>query len=75
MFETIRTVYRHKEGVIDLIDESNMNVVSGCETYKNKTEKLQIWKQLKQQYGDNISVIFGDKIINYTCKVDRSLYL
>jgi hypothetical protein len=47
MFKTDRTVYRHKEGIYDLMDEKNMNIVSGCCPYKNKTEKLKIWKTAK----------------------------
>jgi hypothetical protein len=74
MFKTDRTVYRHKEGIYDLMDEKNMNIVSGCCPYKDKTEKLKIWKQLKQQYGDNIRIVIEDQIIKYSCQIDRNFF-
>jgi citrate lyase gamma subunit len=74
MFKTDRTVYRHKEGIYDLMDEKNINIVSGCCPYKDKTEKLKIWKQLKQQYGDNIRIIIEDHIIKYSCQIDRNFF-
>jgi hypothetical protein len=74
MFKTDRTVYKYKEGIYDLMDEKNMNIVSGYVTYSNKSEKLQIWKQLKKQYGDNIRIIIEDQIIKYTCQVDRNCF-
>jgi hypothetical protein len=74
MFKTDRTVYKYKEGIYDLMDEKNINIVSGICEFKDKTEKLKIWKQLKQQYGDNIRIIIEDKIIKYTCQIDRTLF-
>jgi hypothetical protein len=75
MFKTDRTVYRHKEGIYDLMDEKNMNIVSGYCQFRNKTEKLKIWRQLKQQYGDNIRIVIEDQIIKYSCQIDRNLFL
>jgi hypothetical protein len=72
MFETERTVYRHREGIFDLMDEKNMNVVSGWIPFRNKTEKLSAWKQLKRQYGDNIRIKIEDQIIMYTCQIERN---
>jgi hypothetical protein len=74
MFKTDRTVYRHKEGIYDLMDEKNMNIVSGYCQFRNKTEKLKIWRQLKQQYGDNILIIIEDQIIKYSCQIDRNFF-
>jgi hypothetical protein len=74
MFKTDRTVYRHKEGIYDLMDEKNMNIVSGYCSYNNKTEKLKIWRQLKQQYGDNIRIVIEDQIIKYSCQIDRNFF-
>jgi hypothetical protein len=71
MFKTDRTVYRTKEGIYDLMDENNINVVSGYIPFKNKTEKKEIWKRLKQEFGNNIQIVFKDKLIEYTCNVDR----
>jgi hypothetical protein len=72
MFKTDRTVYKYKEGIYDLMDEKNMNIVSGWIPFKNKTEKLTAWKQLKRQYGDNIRIVIEDQIIKYSCQIERN---
>jgi hypothetical protein len=72
MFKTDRTVYKYKEGIYDLMDEKNMNIVSGWIPFKNKAERLAAWKQLKRQYGDNIHIIIEDQIIKYSCQIERN---
>lgn len=72
MFKTDRTVFRCKEGILDLMDEKNMNITSGSIPYKNKTEKKQRWKELKQEFGENINIIFRDHFIHYSAQVDRT---
>jgi hypothetical protein len=75
MFKTDRTVYKYKEGIYDLMDEKNINVVSGCFPYRNKSEKKSAWKQLKQEfaeYGDNLKIIIQDGILAYTINVPRT---
>jgi hypothetical protein len=73
MFVSDRTVYRTKEGIYDLMDENNINVVSGYISFKNKKEKLSVWKQLKQEFGDSVKILIQDNnLISYSCKVSRS---
>lgn len=75
MFKTDRTVYKYKEGIYDLMDEKNINVVSGYFPYRNKSEKKNAWKQLKQEfaeYGDNLKIIIQDGILAYTINVPRT---
>jgi hypothetical protein len=74
MFKTERTVYRTKEGIYDLIDENNINVVSGCLPFTNKKQKLQIWKQLKQEFQDNVQILIQDQIISYSANVPRNYF-
>jgi hypothetical protein len=43
MFKTDRTVYKYKEGIYDLMDEKNMNIVSGYDTIlKNKVKNYSL---------------------------------
>jgi hypothetical protein len=75
MFKTDRTVYRSKNGIYDIMDETNVNIVSGYIPYRNKTEKKNAWKQLKQEfaeYGDNLKIIFQDGILAYSINVPRT---
>jgi hypothetical protein len=75
MFKTDRTVYKYKEGIYDLMDEKSINVVSGYISFRNKTEKKNAWKQLKQEfeeYGDNLKIIIQDGILAYSINVPRT---
>jgi hypothetical protein len=75
MFKTDRTVYKSKEGIYDLMDEKNMNVVSGYIPFRNKKEKKNAWRQLKQEfadYGDNLTIKFQEGILAYTINIPRT---
>jgi hypothetical protein len=74
MFKTDRTVYRTKEGIYDLMDENNINVVSGCLPFRNKKEKLSVWKQLKQEFGDSVQILIQDQLISYSANVPRNYF-
>ena len=45
--------------------------ISGCAFYSNKKEKLQLWKQIKKEFGDSVKVVIKDGLISYTAKVER----
>lgn len=47
-------------------------LIRGCVAYKNKKEKLVAWKQIKQEFGDSVKILFEDGLITYTCIVDRN---
>lgn len=72
MFKTVRTVFRSREGILDLMDEKNMNIASGCVAYRNKTEKKKRFKELKQEFGSGIDIIFQDHFIHYSARVERT---
>jgi hypothetical protein len=74
VFKTDRTVYRTKEGIYDLMDENNINVVSGYVPFKNKKEKLSAWKQLKQEFGDSVKILIQDQLISYSANVPRNYF-
>jgi pyruvate formate-lyase activating enzyme-like uncharacterized protein len=46
--------------------------INGCEPFSNKKEKLRIWKELKQEFGENIKIIIEDHLITYTTVIDRT---
>jgi hypothetical protein len=75
MFKTDRTVYKYKEGIYDLMDEKSMNVVSGYIPFRNKKERMNAWRQIKQEfaeYGDNLKIIIQDGILSYSINVPRT---
>jgi hypothetical protein len=75
MFQTNRTVYRHREGLYDYIDESKINIVSGYVSFRNKAEKKNAWKQIKrefEEYGDSLKIIIQDGILAYSIDVPRT---
>jgi hypothetical protein len=74
MFKTDRTVYKYKEGIYDLMDEKNMNIVSGVCTYSNKKEKKNAFRDLKREFGDSVKIIFQENFLTYTAKVDRNCF-
>jgi hypothetical protein len=45
--------------------------VNGCAYFRNKREKLEIWKQLKQEFGEAVTIKIQDKVITYSCYVPR----
>jgi hypothetical protein len=73
MFKTERTVYRTKEGIYDLMDENNINVVSGFVPFRNKKEKLRAFRDLKREFGDSVKIIFKDNLMMYSAKIERNL--
>lgn len=72
MFKTDRTVFRSRNGVLDLMDERNMNIASGCIAYRNKAERKQRFRELKQEFGESINIIFQDHFIHYSAKIART---
>lgn len=55
--------------------KDNMLVIKGCIPYDSKKEKLAAWRQLKQEFGDSVRIIFKEGLISYSCTVDRRLYM
>jgi hypothetical protein len=46
-------------------------LIKGYAFYSSKREKLQLWKEIKREFGDSVKVVIKDGIIAYTCKVER----
>lgn len=46
--------------------------VNGFIYFKNKREKLRIWRELQQEYNGNVEITFKDHIIEYACYVPRT---
>lgn len=55
--------------------KDNTLVIKGCIPYDSKKEKLAAWRQLKQEFGDSVRIIFKEGLISYSCTVDRRLYM
>ena len=49
--------------------------IRGVIPFKNKKEKLIAFKELKQEFGDKVRIIFKEGFISYSCRVDRKYYL
>jgi hypothetical protein len=50
--------------------------INGCVPYRTKKEKKQIFKELKQEFGNDIKIRFLDNhFISYSCVVNRQYYL
>jgi hypothetical protein len=47
-------------------------LISGCIIFRTKKEKLQVWKELKQEFGDKVEIFIESHNITYTCTVDRN---
>jgi endonuclease III-like uncharacterized protein len=47
-------------------------LIKGYAFYNSKKEKLQLWKEIKQEFNNYaVKVIIKDGIISYTAKVER----
>jgi hypothetical protein len=46
-------------------------LIKGYAFYSNKTEKLQLWKEIKREFGNSVKVVIKDGLISYTAKVER----
>lgn len=49
--------------------------IKGCIPFSNKKERLAAWKELKQEFGDRVKIIFLDGFLSYSAKVDRTYYM
>lgn len=48
--------------------------ISGVIPFSCKKEKLAAWVDLKKEFGDKVKIIFQEKIITYSAKVDRNYH-
>lgn len=46
--------------------------VNGYAFFRNKKEKMEIWKQLKKEFGEAVDIKIQDKLIEYSCYVPRN---